>query len=102
MGGISQSLKLPNIGKKSCCLHYPTIYEMLPKFRNQTDMQVCLPKFGISAYFFFSEYIKHKVLTKICNAYKHVGTVQSQFSDTLFSDKSQFSDNFTEDHFFST
>jgi hypothetical protein len=29
-------------------------------------------------------------------------TVQSQFSDTLFSDKSRFSDNFEEDHFFST
>ena len=29
-------------------------------------------------------------------------TVQSRFSDTLFSDKSRFSDNFAEDHFFST
>ena len=26
-------------------------------------------------------------------------TVQSRFSDTLFSDKSRFSDNFAEDHF---
>ena len=25
---------------------------MLPKFSNETDMQVCLLKFGISAYFF--------------------------------------------------
>ena len=33
-----------------------------------------------------------------CQAY----TVQSRFSDTLFSDKSRFSDNFAEDHFFST
>ena len=29
-------------------------------------------------------------------------TVQSRFSDILFSDKSRFSDNFAEDHFFST
>ena len=29
-------------------------------------------------------------------------TVQSRFSDILFSDKSRFSDNFDEDHFFST
>ena len=29
-------------------------------------------------------------------------TVQSQFSDTLFSDKSRFTDNFAEDYFFST
>ena len=39
-------------------LHYPGIYEILPKFSNQNDMQVCLRKFGISAYFFISEYIK--------------------------------------------
>ena len=32
----------------------------------------------------------------------NVSTVQSRFSDTLFSDKSRFSDNFAEDHFFST
>ena len=31
-----------------------------------------------------------------------ISTVQSQFSDILFSDKSRFSDNFAEDHFFST
>ena len=31
-----------------------------------------------------------------------ISTVQSRFSDTLFSDKSRFSDNFAEDHFFST
>ena len=29
-------------------------------------------------------------------------TVQSRFSDILFSDKSRFSDNFAEDQFFST
>ena len=29
-------------------------------------------------------------------------TVQSRFSDILFSDKSRFSDNFAEDRFFST
>ena len=74
MGGISQSLKLPNISKSSCCLHHPTIYEMLPKFGNQTDMHVCLLKFGISAYFFFSEYIKPEVLTKFSKAYKTVST----------------------------
>ena len=32
----------------------------------------------------------------------NVSTVQSRFSDTLFSDKSRISDNFAEDHFFST
>ena len=32
----------------------------------------------------------------------HISTVQSQFSDILFSDNSQFSDNFAEDHYFST
>ena len=47
---------------------------MLPKFGNQTDMHVCFPKFGISAYFFFSEYIKPEVLTKFCKAYKHAST----------------------------
>ena len=31
-----------------------------------------------------------------------IGTVQSRFSDILFSYKSRFSDNFAEDHFFST
>ena len=31
-----------------------------------------------------------------------LNTVQSRFSDILFSDKSQFSDSFAEDHFFST
>ena len=31
-----------------------------------------------------------------------VYTVQSRFSDILFSDNSRFSDNFAEDHFFST
>ena len=29
-------------------------------------------------------------------------TVHTRFSDILFSDKSRFSDNFAEDHFFST
>ena len=29
-----------------------------------------------------------------------LGTVQSWFSDILFSDKSRFSDSFAEDHFF--
>jgi hypothetical protein len=33
---------------------------------------------------------------------KNKSTVQSRFSDTLFRDKLQFSDNFAEDHFFST
>ena len=34
--------------------------------------------------------------------YQQWTTVQSRFSDTLFSDKSRFSDNFAEDHFIST
>ena len=55
-------------------LHYPGIYEILPKFSNQNDMHVCLLKFGISAYFFFSEYIKQEVLTKFSKAYKTVST----------------------------
>ena len=33
---------------------------------------------------------------------KNVNTVQFRFSDTLFSDKSRFSDNFAEDHLFTT
>ena len=32
----------------------------------------------------------------------YVHTVQSRFSDILFSDKSRLSDNFAEDHFSST
>ena len=36
------------------------------------------------------------------NSNQKTSTVQSRFSDILFSDKSRFSDNFAEDHFSST
>ena len=50
---LQTEFALQDLVRRSCCLHYPAIYEMLPKFGNQTDMHVCLLKFGISAYFFF-------------------------------------------------
>ena len=37
-----------------------------------------------------------------CNGHNLANTVQSRFSDILFSDKSRFCDNFADNHFFSS
>ena len=51
----------------------------------------------------FSVWKADKLYDRLKNNYRKVAsTVQSRFSDILFSDKSQFSDNFAGDHFFST
>ena len=57
---------------------------------------------------YLRKYGKRKMILKIWLDYLqdsytvYPNTVQSRFSDTLYSDKSRFSDNFAEDHFFST
>ena len=51
----------------------------------------------------FSVWKADKLYDRLKNNYRKVAsTVQSRFSDILFSDKSRFSDNFAEDHFSST